>query len=210
MKHRLTTLASALLLAAGTAYAGPYGSNQAEATESKGMPSQEEVVRSFEEGVLQGKVSTAILFSEPLSIWDINTEVRGSTAVLSGLVSSEIERDLAEELALGVDGIDQVKNMIQIDSSANREADANEYTLGERMSDASTTASVKVQLMTNSEISGLAIDVDTKEDVVTLSGEVDSQAERELAGEIARNTSGVARVENQLMVSAGADQASVR
>jgi osmotically-inducible protein OsmY len=48
----------------------------------------------------------------------------------------------------------------------------------------------------------MKIDVDTRGDVVTLSGRVASAQEKELAGEIARSTGDVADVHNQLVVDA--------
>ncbi|MFC6669947.1 BON domain-containing protein [Marinobacterium aestuariivivens] len=57
--------------------------------------------------------------------------------------------------------------------------------------------------MSNRNTGGLAIDVDTRNAVVTLSGSVKSDAEAELAGRIAQNTRGVSSVENQLTVGEG-------
>jgi osmotically-inducible protein OsmY len=52
----------------------------------------------------------------------------------------------------------------------------------------------------NSNTAGMQIDVDTRGDVVTLSGEVVSAEEKALAEELARSTGDVKDVRNQLVV----------
>lgn len=67
-------------------------------------------------------------------------------------------------------------------------------------SDASVTERVKSKLATNTNTRALHIVVDTKNRVVTLRGEVWSSEERDLAELLARNTSAVAMVQNDLVV----------
>jgi osmotically-inducible protein OsmY len=59
---------------------------------------------------------------------------------------------------------------------------------------------VKSKLLGNPNTEGLQIDVDTRGDVVTLSGEVASPEEKALAEELTRNTGDVKTVRNQLVV----------
>jgi osmotically-inducible protein OsmY len=54
--------------------------------------------------------------------------------------------------------------------------------------------------MGNPNTKGMQIDVDTRGDVVTLSGEVASSEEKSLAEELTRNTGDVKDVRNQLVV----------
>ena len=63
---------------------------------------------------------------------------------------------------------------------------------------------MKAKLIGNSNTRGLQIDVDTRGDVVTLSGRVASAEEKQLAGEIARNTGDVKTVRNELVVDSPA------
>ncbi|MDT8429552.1 MAG: BON domain-containing protein [Pseudomonadales bacterium] len=64
----------------------------------------------------------------------------------------------------------------------------------------SITTSVKAKLLSDNNVKGLKINVDTKEDVVVLSGEVESAEERQLAERLARDTNGVKEVLNNLVV----------
>ena len=71
---------------------------------------------------------------------------------------------------------------------------------GDRMSDASITAAVKSKLLADTMVSGLKIDVDTKDGVVTLTGPVKNQAEANQAQKLAQSTDGVHRVVSNMKV----------
>ena len=68
------------------------------------------------------------------------------------------------------------------------------------MSDAAITTAVKTKFLADTSISGLKIDVDTMDGVVTLNGDVASKAEVDRAVSVARETDGVKRVVNKLRV----------
>ena len=70
------------------------------------------------------------------------------------------------------------------------------------VADAGITAAVKTRLLADTDVAGLRIDVDTKDKVVTLSGNVASAAQVAKAEQIARDTTGVVRVVNNLKVGA--------
>ena len=72
----------------------------------------------------------------------------------------------------------------------------------EVLSDAAITSAVKTKFLAEPGVSGLKIDVDTNNHVVTLTGTVKSKAEAEKAMTIARDTKGVKRVVNHLKVAA--------
>jgi len=69
-------------------------------------------------------------------------------------------------------------------------------------SDVGITTSVKSRLAADDTVKAYQINVDTKEGVVTLTGEVPSQAAKETAVQIARSTDGVASVVDNLTVAA--------
>jgi osmotically-inducible protein OsmY len=66
------------------------------------------------------------------------------------------------------------------------------------------TAKVKTALLAAPDVKGLHIDVDTHRGVVTLTGTVEKTADLDRAARIARDTSGVKSVDNQLIVKASA------
>lgn len=62
------------------------------------------------------------------------------------------------------------------------------------------TAKIKSKMALDDTVRALAIDVDTKGTVVTLSGTVSSEAVRQKAVQLARETAGVTSVVDQLVV----------
>ena len=75
------------------------------------------------------------------------------------------------------------------------------FTVACSQSDAGITTAVKSKMAADDTVKAYQVDVDTKNKVVTLSGEVDTQTQREHAVLIARNTKGVSDVIDQLRVS---------
>ena len=73
---------------------------------------------------------------------------------------------------------------------------------GEVITDAAITSEVKTKFLAEPGVSGLNINVDTNNGVVTLSGNVKSKAEMTKAMSIARGTHGVKRVVNHLKMAA--------
>jgi osmotically-inducible protein OsmY len=71
---------------------------------------------------------------------------------------------------------------------------------GEAITDAAITSEVKTKFLADTAVSGLKIDVDTKDGVVTLNGTVKSNTEADKAVAIARQSAGVKRVVNKLHV----------
>ncbi len=65
------------------------------------------------------------------------------------------------------------------------------------------TTNVKAELASQDLSTLLDVEVETFRDVVQLSGFVDTQAEKDMAGEVASNVDGVVRVENNLIVKPG-------
>lgn len=76
--------------------------------------------------------------------------------------------------------------------------------VGCSQSDPGITTAVKSKLAADDVVKAYRIDVDTKDRVVTLSGKVDTPQAHERAVEIAKNTNGVTRVVDQLVVAPGA------
>ena len=71
---------------------------------------------------------------------------------------------------------------------------------GAVLDDATITARIKTALIAAPGVKGMAIDVDTAQNVVSLTGTVLSEAARKEAEDIARKTEGVKEVRNNLIV----------
>src|SRR3954451_19151867 len=76
-------------------------------------------------------------------------------------------------------------------------------TLGESANDKAITSKVKTALYADPVVKGNQVNVTTFRSAVQLSGFVENQAQKDRAGEIARGTSGVVEVHNDLVVPTG-------
>jgi len=135
----------------------------------------------------------------------IDVTTRDHVVTLTGDVNSAQEEERALQIARGTKGVRSVVDRIEVGtrpgSAPPPVADRTpSEPLGDRLSDASLTATVKSKLLADPDTSGLRIDVDTKDKVVTLSGKVKSQAEKGQAVQIARNTEGVRSVTDKLTI----------
>ena len=150
---------------------------------------------------IDGQLEAVYGLNTHLSAFAIDTSVADGVVSLTGEVSSDIDRDLAGELAKGIDGVVNVdNNLLLAAGDASTPKTGADRPFGVWIDDATTTASVKRKLLSNPNTDGLQIDVDTRGDVVTLSGEVGSAEESVLAEELTRNTGDVKDVRNQLVV----------
>ena len=75
------------------------------------------------------------------------------------------------------------------------------FTVACSQSDAGITTAVKSKMAADDTVKAYKVDVDTKNKIVTLSGDVDTQAQREQAVLIARNTKGVSDVIDRLRIN---------
>ena len=155
---------------------------------------------------IDGKAEATLLFNGNLDSFDINTDVKDGNVVLTGKVENSVDKKLAEELVTNIDGVTSVDNKLTVvaDNDMHKEmSDDMEDTVDEgtsELTDAKIATVIKTRLLMDTDISGFDIDVDVEDGVVMLTGEVDSDAERDLAVEIAKNASDVKGVESDLRV----------
>ena len=140
-----------------------------------------------------------------LNPFKLDIAVEDGRARLSGRVESAVQKELAERVALSIDGIEKVDNRIEVDEGT---AEGEPPTLVQRLEDATLTATVKSKLLWNSNTRGLDIQVESQDGAVTLSGRAQTPAAKELAGQLASNTDGVRELFNHLSVSTADSSAS--
>jgi len=148
----------------------------------------------------EGSIWTAFALNRHLSPFSIDVDVESGTAVLTGNVESEVDRDLAEQVALGTEGIERVDNQLKVDNAASNDSESRSE-LSRRFEDATITATVKSKLLWNRNTEGLNITVNTEDGMVTLTGTADNSAAKELAQRLADNTDGVRGVKNDIQVN---------
>lgn len=190
-------------LALATLTAGMFGLSPLAAQAADG-----DLARQLSEARQEGSIWTTIALNRHLSPFSIDVDVENGVAVLTGKVESDVDRDLAEQLALGTEGVKEVDNRLQVDPAT--EPSQQNASLAQQFDDATLTAMVKSKLLWNSNTEGLDIDVDTQGGVVTLKGSARSAEAKELAGRLAENTKGVEGVNNHLSVEADSTAAQAQ
>jgi hyperosmotically inducible protein len=152
---------------------------------------------------LEAKLVTTYTLNEHLNPFKLKVDVKDGVAYLGGTVDSAVERDLAVEIAKGVEGIKEVRDNIRIEPEG--AAEREESKMFRMVEDATITAKVKSKLLWNRHTKGLDIDVSTETGVVTLKGKVGSDVRRQLAIQLARNTNGVRRVVDRLQIASAGE-----
>ena len=140
-------------------------------------------------------VKSKLTTDDTVKAHQIDVDTKEGVVTLSGTVTDPMAKTRAVELARGTDGVRNVVDNISVASQT--VADPDDRSM---IGDAAITAAVKTKLLADTRVSGLAIDVDTKDGVVTLIGTVKTAAQKTAALEIARGTDNVKSVEDQLKV----------
>lgn len=144
---------------------------------------------------IDGKAETTLMLNGNLDSFDINTDVKNGKVTLTGKVNREVDKALATELVMSLDGVKDVDNQLTVIDEMDDEQDSE---VMQSLNDAKIETVVKTRLMFESEVSGMDIEVESKMGKVTLSGTVDNDAERQLAVQIAENTNDVKSVVDML------------
>ena len=209
MKKRIIPIIVAGTIVGATATAPLVHAGNADDSKKPSMEQRgEQAQGAIKDAWLDGRLETALLFNEHLNSFNIDTDVKQGVAYLRGAVESDIDRDLAGEIAESIDGVREIRNELVVDKMKASERDDDEESKNRKgfqqaVSNATLTARIKSELLVNSNTAGLSINVDSTSSAVTLSGEVDSKQEKDLAGKIAQNAAGERSINNRLTVASG-------
>jgi osmotically-inducible protein OsmY len=121
---------------------------------------------------------------------DVKIDSEDGVVTLTGNVESDSRRRLAEETAQDLSGVKSVNNRLNVKEEA-----------GDEMSDGWVSAKVKAALLFHRSVSGLNTDVFVKDGVVTLKGEADNIAQKDLTTQYASDVEGVKDVKNEMTVA---------
>jgi osmotically-inducible protein OsmY len=158
--------------------------------------------------LITARIQAKYFTSSDVKAHRIDVDTRNGLVTLEGTVDSEAQREAAASIARTVDGVARVENKLLVRSAADTAADAPRHhapdpsnpTRGGR-TPAWITAKIQSQYYLNPTLKPWRIDVDTSSSGgVTLSGTVDSDADRTEAVKIARATEGVTAVNDNMRV----------
>ena len=150
----------------------------------------------------EAQIWTSYALNPYLRVNAIKASVKDGKVTLTGKVQEDVSKELAKEIAMGVDGIKEVDNQIVVQSEDSDQYEKAINTYADGVEDATITATVKSKLLWSKYTDGLKTTVVTKGGRVTLTGTADSAEAKDLAGRLAMNTRGVVSVSNSLVVTA--------
>lgn len=188
-KPLIAASAATLLLFSVPAFA--YAASPAAEKETHKMRGSTETgVRVTTDANIEKEAKNSYVFKTYLKDGDkINVQSKDGAVTLSGDVTEEGHKALAEETLKNIDGVKSVDNKLEYKGENSAE-----------MSDTWLTTKVKAALLFRTSVSGLKTEVNTANGIVTLTGEATSQAQKDLTGEYAGDIEGVKSVNNQMTV----------
>jgi osmotically-inducible protein OsmY len=138
---------------------------------------------------IESSAKQSYVFKTYLKSDDIKVKSSDGVVTLTGTVSAESHKTLAQETVASLPGVKSVDNKLEIKGDT---PTAN--------SDAWIMTKVKTMLLYHRNVSALT-EVDTKDGIVTLRGEAANQAQKDLTTEYAKDVEGVKDVNNEMTVA---------
>jgi osmotically-inducible protein OsmY len=120
---------------------------------------------------------------------DIKIQSKDGAVTLTGVVSAEFHKPLAQETVAGLPGVKSVDNRLEV-----------KETPPAANSDTWLRDKVKVTLLFHRSVSAATTEIDVKDGIVTLRGAVATQAQKELTTAYAKDVEGVKDVTNEMTV----------
>lgn len=140
---------------------------------------------------IESSAKQSYVFKTYLKDDDIKIESRDGAVTLTGFVPDEYHKSLAQETVAGLPGVKSVDNRLEEVRGTASAANSDE-----RLRD-----KVKTTLLFHRSVSADTSEVAVKDGIVTLRGDADSQAQKELTTEYARDVDGVKYVTNEMIVT---------
>ena len=138
---------------------------------------------------IESSAMKSYVFKTYLKGDDINIKSKDGVVALTGTVSEESHKSLAQETVASLPGVKSVDNRLEVKGEQPAEK-----------SDAWISTKVKTTLLFHRSVSA-ATEVNTKDGIVTLKGGADNQAQKDLTTEYAKDVEGVKDVRNEMTVS---------
>ncbi|MGA9768667.1 MAG: BON domain-containing protein [Blastocatellia bacterium] len=150
---------------------------------------------SSNDGATTAKVKAAFGLSKRVSAHDIGVTTTDGIVTLTGKAPSEDIKSLAAEIARDTEGVKEVLNQIEVDPTAKPTTES------VRVEDLEIRSTILESFARSRELGGSNIEVKVENRAVTLSGSVDTPAQKNGAEQTAGAVDGVSGVTNNLTVT---------
>jgi osmotically-inducible protein OsmY len=135
---------------------------------------------------IESSAKNSYVFKTYLQADDIKVQSEDGAVTLTGTVSEESHKSLAEETVADLPGVKSVDNKLEVKGESPAP-----------MSDAWITAKVKTIFLFHKNVSAMT-EVSTKDGIVTLRGKANNEAQKDLTTEYAKDVEGVKGVNNEM------------
>jgi len=139
---------------------------------------------------IESSAKESYVFKTYLQGDDIKIQSRDSAVTMTGTVSEESHKSLAQDTVAGLPGVKSVDNKLEVKGES-----------PVKNSNAWLTTKVKTTLLFHRSVSAGSTKVDVKDGIVTLRGKASSQAQKDLTTEYAKDVEGVKDVNNEMTVT---------
>ncbi len=143
-----------------------------------------------DDSLISGKVTTRLISDEFVKSRHIDVDVLNGVVFLIGVVESESQKRMAADIARGVDGVRGVENQLHIGKTS----------AGQVVDDTVLTSKIRTKLIQASDVKSTNIDIDTNNNVITLTGIVESYEEKNKVLHITRKVVGNRKIVDNLSV----------
>jgi hyperosmotically inducible periplasmic protein len=154
------------------------------------------------DGWIAFKIHSALLFKANVSATNTTVTVNDGVVTLTGTADTEAQKELTAQIVKDIEGVKSVTNDLTVGAAGSSNSTDGQR-LGAKMDDASITAEVKYELLTHHSTSAIKTKVTTRRGVVMISGEANSDAERDLVTKLAQDVRGVQSVRNDMTLKSG-------
>ena len=185
--HRMTKLSAGVVMGLALAAAPAWVSAADDTKKKSGEKSTTESMKTTaSDSWITAKTKIALMADNRVPGSSVNVETQKGMVYLRGKVDSDGAKSAAEEVARGVEGVQAVRNELQVvPASAKKAVEAK---------DDDITKQVKQRLNSDARLKG--VDVRTDNGVVTLQGKLSNINDSVRASQMAREVPGVRSVRN--------------
>ena len=146
--------------------------------------------RRVDDSAITALVKSKLAVDNETSSANINADTMNGVVTLTGIVTTRANKEQAERIARNTEGVTRVINNITVETNGNH--------AGMSASDLAILSRIKTRYVAEGVIGP---EVEVKDGMVTLTGNVENPQIRIRAENIARATSGVKEVNNMIEVS---------
>jgi hyperosmotically inducible protein len=198
MRYGTTMMTAAILsaLLAATPFAAGAAESKMDELKDKAKSATEGAKTAVSDSWITSKTKIALFADERVKGREVSVDTQKGVVHLRGKVDSDEAKSAAADVAKNVEGVQSVKNALQVVAPTARKAvDANDKEIAKA-----------VGALLTQDMQLKKVDVRADGGIVTLTGEVPSITASAKASEMARNVPGVKSVKNELTVRQAGSQ----